>query len=201
MGDGLAFDGTTLYYLSGSWDGNALYALDPASGPVGATFILPALGFRSGLACLNGLVYILERGSLGQYIPVLNPETGTIADKLDFDGANLGAPRISGGIAGITNPDALLVTTALTNEVLELDPVTAVITSRFAHGRMGTLGVATAYDLIFLGANTSRDLQVFIRGGELMETITIPDSVGVQSLGGDNVLTGYIQVFLPMVAR
>ena len=197
----MAFDGTTLYYLSGSWDGNALYALGPASGPVRATFILPALGFRSGLVCLNGLVYILERGSLGQYISVLNPETGAIADRLDFDGANLGAPRISGGLAGITNPDALLVTTPLTNEVLELDPVTTVITNRFAHGRMGTLGVATAYDLIFLGANTSRDLQVFTRGGDLMETITIPDSAGVQSLGGDNVLTGYVQVFLPMVAR
>ena len=106
-----------------------------------------------------------------------------------------------GGLEGITNPDALLVTTALTNEVLELDPATGEITNWFTHGRMGTLGVATAYDLIFLGANTSRDLQVFSRDGELKATITIPDSVGGQSLGGDNVLTGYAQVFLPMVAR
>ena len=201
VADGLAFDGATLYYLSGSWDSNTLYALDPASGEVRSAYVLPPNAFRNGLACLNGLVYILEWSVLDQDILVFDPRAGTVVDTLDVGAANPGAPLISGGLAAITRPDALLVTTALTNELLELDPATGKIRGRFTHGRAGTLGVATAYDLIFLGANTSASLQVYSRDGELRGAVEIPDSIGVQSLGGDNISAGHSQVFLPIVAK
>jgi outer membrane protein assembly factor BamB len=60
VADGLAFDGTDLYYLSGSWDPNTLYVLNPTTGVVVRTYTLPSGSLRNGLAYMNGLIYIPE---------------------------------------------------------------------------------------------------------------------------------------------
>lgn len=201
VSDGLTFDGTNLYYLSGSWDPNTLYSLNPTTGAVEETYPLPSSNFRNGLAYLNGLIYILEWSVLNQDITVFDPNTGTVVDTLDIDGANPGAPLISGGLAGITNPDALLVTTSLTNEVLEINPSTGVITNQFEHNRNGALGVATANGQIYLGANTSPTLEIYDRSGFLQNSITIPSSIGIQSLGGDNITSTFCRVYLPTIIK
>ena len=188
VGDGLAFDGTYLYYLSGSWAPSTLYTLNPTTGSVVMTHTLPAGSFRNGLAYLNGLIYILDWGVLTQDIIVFDPRSGGVVNTLDINGANPGAPLISGGLAGITDPDALLVTTSQTNEVLEINPTTGVIANRFTHGRSGTLGAAVADGLIYLGANTSSVIQMFARNGDPRGSITVTGSIGIQSLGGDDTL-------------
>jgi outer membrane protein assembly factor BamB len=187
VSDGLAFDGVNLYYLSGSWDANTLYVLNPNDGTVRTTHQLPASAFRNGLAYLNGFVYILDWSVLTQDITIFDPASGVVVGTLDINGTNPGAPAISGGLAGITEPDALLVTTSTTNEMLEINPVSGVISNTFAHGRNGTLGVAVANGQIYLGANTSDILQIYSRNGNLQGTVTVPDSIGFQSLGGDDV--------------
>jgi hypothetical protein len=190
VSDGLAFDGQTLYYLSGSWDSNTLYALNPNTGATVVTYTLPASAFRNGLATLNGLVYILDWSVLTQDITIFDPQSETVVGTLDIDGTNPGAPLISGGLAGIKYPDALLVTTSSTNELLEIDPTTGAITNQFAHSQgNGTLGAAAVNGQIYLGSNTSDTLSIYDRSGNLQGSVTIPGSVGVQSLGGDDAGT------------
>lgn len=201
VSDGLAFDGTNLYYLSGSWDPNTLYALNPTTGAIEGTYNLPSSSFRTALAHLNGLIYILDWSVLTQDITVFDPSSGTVINTLDINGVNPGAPLIYGGLAGITNPDALLVTTTFTNEILELNPTTGLITNRFAHNRNGTLGVATANGQIYLGANTSSIIQIYNRSGGLQGSITVPNSIGIQSLGGDNIASTICRVYLPIVIK
>lgn len=192
VSDGLAFDGTTLYYLSGSWASNTLYALDPDSGAVATSFALPASGFRNGLAALNGLVYILDWGILTQDITIFDPAAGAVAGTLDIDGVNPGAPLIGGGLAGIHGPDALLVTTNPTSgpyEILEIDAATGQITARFVHGLgAGAQGVAALDGQIYVGLNTGNTITVYDRDGAVQRTLTVPGAVGFQSLGGDDAM-------------
>ena len=185
VSDGLAFDGTNLYFLNGISVSDTLYVLNPDTGSVVTTHSLSPSSFRNGLAYLNGLIYILEWSVLSQDIIVLDPSSGTVVKTLDIDGVNPEAPLISGGLASITNPDALLVTTSQTQEVLEIDPATGVITNRFTHNRSGTLGAATIDGQIYLGANTSATIDIFDRSGNTQGAITVPGSIGIQSLGGD----------------
>ena len=188
VSDGLAFDGTTLYYLSGSIDSNTLYALNPNTGAVKATYSLPDSAFRNGLATLNGLVYILDWSILTQDITIFDPGSGTVVGTLDIDGVNPGAPLISGGLAGITRPDALLVTTNTTNEVLEINPQTGAITRQWAHSQgNGTLGAAAVNGRVYLGSNTSATLSIYERDGTPAGTVTVDGPGGIQSLGGDDV--------------
>lgn len=188
VADGLTFDGVYLYYLSGSWDPNTLYVLNPSTGGVEKTYTLPPNSFRNGLAYLNGLIYILEWGALSQNIAVFNPQSGTVVGVLDIDGANPGAPLISGGLAGITGPDALMVTTASTKELLEINPTTGKITNRFVHNQLGTAGAAVVAGRIYLAPNAGSAIQIFLRNGTSQGSITIPGAIGFQSLGGDDTL-------------
>jgi len=190
VSDGLAFDGTTLYYLSGSWDANTLYALDPDSGTVIDSYTLPPSGFRNGLAAMDGKVYILEHSVLAQDVRIFDPATGTTVGILDIDGTNPNAPLIGGGLAAIHAPDGLLVSTnepSGPHEILEIDAGSGEITGRCEHGRgPGVLGVAVIRGEIYLGLNTDDTLTVYGRDGSLRRPVTAPGSVGFQSLGGDD---------------
>ena len=188
VSDGLAFDGTTLYYLSGNWAPNTLYALNPDTGAVETTYTLPDSAFRDGLAYLNGMIYILDWSVLTQQLTIFDPDSGSVIGVLDIDAANPDPPSIKGGLAGITAPDALLVTASdLDDEVLEIDPNTGLITHRFTHSQgSGVEGAAVVNGQIYLGANTSSDLTIYLRDGTPQGSITIPGSIGIQSLGGDD---------------
>jgi len=184
--DGLAFDGLYLWHLG--LDANTLFKLDATTGETLDSFSLPETGFRAGLAHLDGLIYILDWSVLQQDISVFDPTVGAIVDVLDFDGVNQDAPLLgNAGLAAISGPNALLVNTAFTGEVIALDPTTGMITHRFDHDRTGgELGLAAVGGQIYLGANTSADIFVYDRQGEQVGTITVPGSIGIQSLAGDD---------------
>lgn len=148
VADGLTYDGSRLFYLNGSRESDLLYELDPATGTTLGTTSLPESSFRNGLAALRGSINILDWSAITQDISVWDTARGRIARTLDIDGANPEAPLIAGGLAAISGHDALLVTTAQTGEVLEVNPTSGRITRRFAHGMQGVLGIAVIDDQI-----------------------------------------------------
>lgn len=184
--DGMAFDGNQLWYLSGSFESNTLYKLNPADGQVLASYDLPNSSFRNGLAAQNGLVYILDWSAITQDITVFDPELPGVVAMLDIDAENPGAPAISGGLAAIAEPNALLVTTALSGELLEIDSASGRINRRFAHAQgAGAQGLAVVDGLIYLARNSSNTLSVFDRDGNLQRQLQISAAIGMQSLAGD----------------
>jgi DNA-binding beta-propeller fold protein YncE len=201
VADGLAYDGSRLYYINGSRESDRLYELDPDVGTVLDITALPESSFRNGLAALQGSIYILDWSAITQDISVWDTSRGRIARTLDIDGANPGVPLISGGLAAISGPDALLVTTAQTNEVLEVNATTGRITHRFAHGMPGVLGIAVIDNEIYLGSNTSSSLAVFSRGGLRQRTVPVADAIGFQSLAGDVIGAMTCTIHLPFQIR
>jgi glutamine cyclotransferase len=201
VADGLAYDGRHVYYLSGSRAPNALYQLDPGTGATSANQSLPASAFRNGLAALDGYVYILDWSAITQDITVWDPEQRRVVRTLDLDGANADLPAISGGLAAIRGPDALLVTTAMSNELLEIHPATGRVTRRFTHGLAGALGVAAIGNRIYIGTNTSAELRIFSRAGQLQTSLPVSGAIGFQSLAGDALAAARCTVHLPMGLR
>ncbi|MBX3438400.1 MAG: hypothetical protein KF861_12990, partial [Planctomycetaceae bacterium] len=97
--DGLAFDGQTLYFLSGAT--NVLYELDPDTGDVLDSFPITAgSGVYGGLADLGGLVYVLD--DVTNVIHVVNPLTNAVTGSLSV------AADLAGGLASITGPSRLV---------------------------------------------------------------------------------------------
>ncbi len=199
VADGLAFSGTYLFYLSGSRDSDRLHVIDPDTGVLQRSLDLEASAFRNGLAFLDGLVYVLDWSALTQQIHAIDPSDGRVVRRLDIDGTNPDAPAISGGLAGVTGPDAILVTTVGTNEVLEIHPTTGGIVGRFEHGSSGASGLATVSGRIYLGTNTSRDVHVYSRDGQLDSTVTVEGAVGFQSLGGDGPHESLFALHVPFL--
>lgn len=185
VSDALAFDGSSLWYISGSRASNTLYQLNPDSGAELASFTLPSSRFRNGLAAQNGLVYILDWSVLTQAISVFDPVSATVVNTLDIDQINPDAPLVSGGLAAIGDPNALLVTTSQTAEILEINATTGRIDNRFAHGQGGASGLAVVTGRIFLATNSGATLTIFDRAGRPQGSIEVADSIGMQSLAGD----------------
>jgi MYXO-CTERM domain-containing protein len=201
-GDGLAFDGTYLYYLSGNWDQDTLYVLDPDDGGVVASHALPDIDFSmfgQGLAYLNGMIYLLDWGAVNQDIVVVNPATGALVETIDFDGVNSGAPKIGAALGSIRGPDALLVSTfdaSLPGKILEVDPATGLITNSFDHGlpHEEALGLTSMDGKIYMADHTAPGVPfhdhilIFDRDGTQVGSLTVTDPpssvLGLQSLAG-----------------
>ncbi|HID23621.1 MAG TPA: hypothetical protein EYP14_14660, partial [Planctomycetaceae bacterium] len=183
--DGLAFDGSTLYFINGVGT-DTLYEIDPATGSVvDSTPITVGSGSYDGLAVLNGLVYILDLAN--NDILVFDPVTDTVINILDVDGTNPGV-TLAGGIAGITGPDRIVATQAAGLMVHEIDPTTGSVTSSFSPttATAGSyLGAAVVDGEIYLGAVTSRAIDVFSRDGAYQRSVTT--AIGSSALGGDDV--------------
>ncbi len=183
--DGLAFDGTTLYFLNG-FGTDTLYELDPATGSVlDSTPITTGSGNYSGLAVLNGLVYIEDFAN--NDILVFDPTTNSVVNVLDIDGVNPGV-TLSGELAGITDPDRLIATRASGLEVFEIDPTTGQVVSSFAPSTANAgryIGVAVLDGEIYLSSATSTSVDVFSRSGQFQRSVTV--GVGSSALGGDDV--------------
>lgn len=198
-GDGLAFDGSYLYYLSGTpADRDKLFVLNADTGEEVTMYTLPDIAFSmfgQGLTHLDGLIYILDWSAVNQDIVVFDPATGTVVDTIDFDAANPDAPMIGGALGTIRDPDALLVSTfdsSGPHKVLEIDPKTGSINHEFDHG-LGyeeALGLASLGGNIYVADHTApgvpfRDqILIFSRDGTRIGEITVPDALGLQSLAG-----------------
>ncbi len=181
--EGLAYDGEHLFFLAG-YGSDTLWELDPDTGDVIDNDAISAgSGGYDGLAALNGKIYILDY--FASDILEFDPGTDTVTAILDIDGLNSGVSQIMGGIAGIQDPAALVVTDNGYQNVFEIDPTTGLVSSSFP--TVGVIGgVAVLDGEIYLGAldGTSR-IDVFSREGDFERTFSLP--YFVTALGGDGV--------------
>ncbi|MGD9856788.1 MAG: M36 family metallopeptidase, partial [Planctomycetaceae bacterium] len=179
---GLAYDGSTLYFLAGAGT-RTLWELDPNTGaPLDSTLITAGSGGYDGLAALRGNIYILDSGA--NTILEFDPLSNTVTNTLGIAGATL-----VGGLAGITGPDRLLATDNFGSTVVEVDPATGAITSSFTPTGPGAgnyAGVAVAGNRLYLGnLSVQNAVDVYTRAGTFQSTIGLP--YPVSALGGDSV--------------
>jgi Ca2+-binding RTX toxin-like protein len=186
--DGLAFDGTSLFYLNGSGT-DTLYQIDPASQMVtDADPITVGSGSYDGLAIVGGLVYILDVNAVD--IHVFDPSTDAIVNTLNINAVNPTVSVLIGGLAGAANPDRIIATETGGSRILEIDPLTGVITSSFTPGTIGAgqyFGAAVVNREIYLGSGTQNNFDVFTRQGIFLRSVSLPYSVS--GLGGDDIGT------------
>jgi Ca2+-binding RTX toxin-like protein len=189
--DGLAFDGTSLFYLNGTGT-DTLYQIDPATQTVrDADPITVGSGEYDGVAVVGGLVYILDVNAID--IHVFDPSTDMIVNTLDINAVNPTVSVLVGGLAGAANPDRIIATETGGNRIVEIDPLTGLITSSFTPGTVGAgqyFGAAVVNGEIYLGSGLQNSYDVFSRQGIFLRNVTLP--YNVSGLGGDDVGTSPI---------
>lgn len=187
-GDGLAFDGLRLFYING-FGNDLLYEIDPDAGLVLDADPL-TIGSRNyeGVAVLGGLVYVLDY-TAGD-IDVFDPATDTIVRTIDVNGLNPSVSLLIGGMAGIANPDRLVIVEAGGSRVHLLDPSTGLVTNTFTPGTAAAgsyYGAGVVNGEIFLASGTSTVLDVFTRTGALQRSFT--PAYPISAIGADDIGT------------
>ena len=186
--DGLAFDGTDLFYLNGTGT-DTLYQIDPATQTVrDADPITVGSGEYDGVAVVGGLVYILDVNAID--IHIFDPSTDSIVDTLDINAVNPTVSVLVGGLAGAANPDRLIATETGGNRIVEIDSLTGLITNSFTPGTVGAgqyFGAAVVNGEIYLGSGLQNSYDVFSRQGIFLRSVTLP--YNVSGLGGDDIGT------------
>ena len=178
--DGLAFDGESLWFINEV--GTTIYKLNPDTGAeIASKLITAGTGFFDGLAALGGLIYIMDY--IADDILVFDPGTQTVIDTLDIDVIN--SVSIIGGLAGISGPDALIVTDG-SSTVYEINPATGLVVNSFREDFFFDTGVAVLDGQIYLGSLGSDDeFKVHSRNGLHLRSVNLP--YPVSALGGDDV--------------
>ncbi len=187
-GDGMAFDGLHLFYMNG-FGNDLLYEIDPNTGIVLDADPL-TIGSRNyeGLAVLGGLVYVLDY-TAGD-IDVFDPATDSIVRTIDVNALNPGVSLLIGGMAGLANPDRLVLVEAGGSRVHLLDPNTGLITSTFTPGTAAAgsyYGAGVVNGEIYLASGTSNAIDVFNRTGTLQRSFVPP--YAISALGADDIGT------------
>lgn len=193
-GDGLAFDGTHLFFLNG-FGTDMMYEIDPDTGIVLDQDPI-TVGSRNyeGLAVLGGLVYFLDV-STGD-INVYDPSTDTVINTLDVNGLNPTVSLLQGGLAGIGNPDQLVVVEAGGNRVLYVSAATGQVVSSFTPNtpdQGAYFGAGALNGEVYLGSSISGTIDVFSRSGILQRTIALPypvSAIGADDIGTSTVVPG-----------
>ncbi len=190
-GDGLAFDGNHLFFMNG-FGTDMMYEIDPDSGTVVDQDPI-TIGSRNyeGLAVLGGLVYFLDV-SVGD-IHVFDPSTDTVIDTLDINGTNPTVSLLQGGLAGIGNPDQLVVVEAGGNRVLYVSAATGQVVSAFTPNTPSAgayFGAGALNGEVYLGSSTTGTIDVFSRSGILQRSIPVP--YPVSAIGADDIGTSTI---------
>lgn len=187
-GDGMAFDGLHLYYMNG-FGNDILYEIDPDTGTVIDADPL-SIGSRNyeGIAVLGGLVYILDY-TVGD-IAVFDPATDTILRTIDVNGLNPTVSLLIGGMAGIANPDRIVIVEAGGNRVHLLDPNTGLVTSSFSPTGTSAgsyYGAGVLGGEIYLASGTTSAVDVYSRTGALQRSFT--PAYAISALGADDIGT------------
>lgn len=117
--EGLAYDGTTLFYVGVErfpW----IYFLDPNSGSVLEQYILWAgSGYYSDAVMLGGELFLLDY--MNRQIHVVEPHSRSFSRSFHIDSDVI--TSIGGGLAALAGPNRLYVSDAFnTGSVLEVDP-------------------------------------------------------------------------------
>lgn len=184
--DGLAFDGTSVFFLAGDGD-DILYEIDPNTQQVtDADPILVGSREYDGVAFLGGLIYILD--SRNSDIHVFDPATDQVVNTLDVNGINPTISPLIGGLAGAAAPDRLIVTEAGGRRVLEINPLTGTVEVAFDVGTQSAgqyFGAAVVDGEIYLGSGTFLSYDVFSRQGIFLRNTTLP--YNVSAMGGDDL--------------
>jgi VCBS repeat-containing protein len=174
---GLAFDGSRLFYLNGLGS-DTLFQLNPDTGAVvDSNRITAGSGNYDGLAVVGSSVYIQDYNA--DQVFVFDPGSRTVTRTLT-PGVDL-----VGGLAGATGPDALIATVNAGSAVVEIDPVTGVVTHSFNPGIAPVYGVAVVNNQVYLGSGNANVLARFSRDGASLGQLTLPGPVA--ALGSDDV--------------
>lgn len=186
--NGLAFDGTNLWFLAGPIGNDQIYKLDPDTGNVLDIHKLGGTQGWDGLAFLNGLLYVQD-DFIDNRITVYNPATRRVVNTLNVGSIN--GINISGGLGAITGPDRLLATSTFGDTIYEINPTTGAVSNSWKTGISNAEGIATANGEIYIGAFQDGRLNVFDRSGVFQRFVDVSLSrpEGVHALGGDNILT------------
>ena len=117
---------------------------------------------------------------------VFDPESGMFGSSIDLSTANPGVD-FTGGIAGIRDPNALVIS-SFDGRINEIDPVTGIIATSFTPQLpmrgVNFLGIAVVESEILLGTTSGSSEFVFVydRGGNFLRSLTLPEGIG--ALGG-----------------
>ncbi|MCL4838269.1 MAG: hypothetical protein KJ058_09930 [Thermoanaerobaculia bacterium] len=202
--EGLAFDGTALWFVQGSevgpveGGGPMLFRLDPDTGAVQQSWPIGSSPDFDGLGTLGGLVYLLAY--LDGEVHVFDPQSGTVTGEIDLYAANPGFEgEFVGGLSGFADEGVLLVTSEtftgdpkegipgdVLYEIHKLHPATGAIVDTFPAGLDFNAGVAVANGQIFAGRLDSPELLVHSADGTLVDTFTLPFTIS--ALGGDGAV-------------
>ncbi len=160
---GLAFDGSTLYFLSNS-SPDTLYELDPDTGSILDATILPS-GNYSGLAALDSGIYVLD--FISDDVLRFDPVTNTLGTPLDLNGLNPGV-SISDGLGELKSTRELIATSSSGLEFF--DSTSGVRTHSFPISSAFSIrGITSIGDAIHVGFNNRID--VYSRGGQLLRSL------------------------------
>ncbi|UCC32729.1 MAG: hypothetical protein JSU86_10680 [Phycisphaerales bacterium] len=124
--EGLAYDGTHLYYV-GVGQYPKLYQLDPLTGAVLDEFLLwVGSGYYSDATMLDGELYLLDYR--GRSVHVIDPIYQRFTRTLRL-GSSSGI-TVGGGLAALAGPDRLYVADAFdTRSIYEVDPQSGLLTN------------------------------------------------------------------------
>lgn len=178
-GHGIAFDGTTLYYVDLAFD--TLYELDPNDGSVRDSTRLPN-GIFDGVAAIDGLVYVMDTAA--DDILVFDPVTNRTVGVLDLNGLNPGY-SFSGGIGESGDRTQLAVTTT-SNQIALIDPATGVVTGSMNSTAGQSFAVTGFQDEIYVGFGGNGNVRVLDENGGLLRSINPAFPIyGLAGFGGD----------------
>jgi hypothetical protein len=184
--NGLAFDGQTLYFLSNN--NRTLYTLNPNTGAVLGSTVIPGSSFDASLAVRQGKVYLLDSSGDG-LLSIFDPATNTVTGSLTFQyGVGNGLYDSLGDLAA-TNEFVV----ASYYRVNFLDATTGIQLRSFETGIVGAKGVQGVGDEIFISA-AFNPIRVYSRSGALLRTLpnsnsSLGDLAGYADLSGSNRVT------------
>ena len=176
---GLADAGGSLFYLDGSVNGaKTLYELDPNSGAVIDSDVLPATSQVGGLAYLGGLVYVQVDPT--NQVQVFDPVADTVVRTFTV------AADIAGGLTG-AGDRGLLYANNVNGAIFAIDPGTGAVVRTLVNPSLGPLlgGLAYFNRELFAAGFGTQIFRVNPDTGLLLGTIFPVGSGPIGGLGGD----------------
>jgi VCBS repeat-containing protein len=184
--DGLAFDGTSLWFMDGA--GTTLYELNPNTGAIIDSDPITAVGTYDSIAAIGGTnrrVYLLD--AVADDIQVFHPTFDIFLTPLDIDLNNPGLNLIGG--LGATSTS--LIAFDGTRQYF-ISPTTGLVTSSFA-STMTDGGLTSANGELFLGSTVSTIVQVRTPTGSFVRNLFLPYSA--IALAGGSGTTGDVDYY------
>ncbi|MFT5322767.1 MAG: Ca2+-binding RTX toxin-like protein [Planctomycetaceae bacterium] len=184
--DGIAYDGNTVFFLAGN---STIFELDPDTGAIRDQDTFTPAGNFDAIATLGGVVYLQD--FVNNDIVLFDTVTDTVTGTLDIDGVNPGFGIVGGlgAVSGGGGPDRLVASDFSTRQIHEIDPATGLITNSFTATTPGAplyFGAAGIDGELYLGSNSTGDVDVFSRAGVLLRTFNV--GTGITALGGDGIV-------------